>query len=409
MVPRGRKQRAEGRSARSRDGAGDRSRLQVGPDHPMTRGSLSIRLDLDGETIHGAEVRIGETHRGFEKQCESGPWLHLVPFAERTNAQSSVFAGTAVCLAIEALMEIECPERAQWLRVLTAELARVADHWSRLHRVAWQLASEGATDLALGAREHALEMLERASGARALASHSCIGGVRSDLPVGFSTICETHVAAIRRLLVNFEMLMSRSQWVRDRLEGIAPLSREECVRHSVTGPLLRAAGEPIDLRRDTPYLVYDQVDFDVPIGSEGDNFDRLLVCVEEIRQSLRIVEACVETLAVLGGGVIRATDERLSADGWTREAGKGASTADSAQIPDVQVPAGEVYVAVESPNGELGFHLVSDGTAHPRRVRCRPPSLLNLQPFPRMIESQALADLGVTLALLNAVDGEFDR
>jgi len=378
-----------------------KSVLRVGPDHPITRGAAVFDVTLVGEKIEALEIELGYAHRGFEKECESAGWGGVVPYTDRLNYNSAVLANTAYCLTVEKLLGVRCPPRAEWLRVMAGELARVSDHLARCGRVAAQLGADAAASRVRDAREFIFDALESLSGARLLPSYVRIGGVCRDLPDDFAARWPGRCDCLRRLLDDYETLANRNPIFAGRLRGSGVLSREDCIRYSVTGPILRAAGDAWDLRKETPYLVYSDLEFDVPVGSLGDNLDRLLVCLEEIRQSLGIVRQCLEVLESLGPGPIDVAQGEPTGSLEDDRAGSGPAR--------LVLPAGDVYFALESANGELGFYLVSDGSAAPCKVRCRPPSFLNLQPLPRMVESGSLADLGPTYALVNAIDGECDR
>jgi NADH-quinone oxidoreductase subunit D len=261
------------------------------------------------------------------------------------------------------------------------------------------------------ARELVWDLQEMLCGARVTSNFVRIGGVKHDMPKDFPGICREFIAKIRKLLRDFDGVITRNRIFVDRLKHTGVISREECLRYAVTGPILRSAGVPLDLRKDAPYLVYDQLDFDVPIGEVGDNYDRYLVCVEEMHQSLRIVEQCLDALERIGPGPVDVFDPRVR---WPAK-GKVFNRMEEMiqQFKSVtegpRVPAGEAYYAIESANGELGFYVVSDGTAVPVKVRCRPPSFINLAPMSRMLEGAMLADLIPTFDFINMVGGECDR
>ncbi|MBW2275470.1 MAG: NADH-quinone oxidoreductase subunit D [Deltaproteobacteria bacterium] len=380
----------------------------MGPSHPATQGSVKLRVELDGESIVGLDVEVGYLHRGFEKECESHEWHQAIPYTDRLNYNSAILSSTAFCLAAEKLLQLEAPHRARWLRVLAGELARVADHLTRCGNLCRELGAATPFQYAIAARELVWDLLEMLCGARVTSGYLRIGGVKYDLPEGFAQCCDEKLAGLRKRLADFDALVTRNRIFIDRLKGTGILSRQDCLRYGVTGPLLRATGEDYDLRKVEPYLVYPELDFDVPVGSVGDNYDRYLVCLEEIRQSLRIVEQCVDALAKIGPGPVQTRDPRV-VGGVPGE--RGGRTPGPLANPEVgpKVPAGETYHAIESANGELGFFLVSDGSASPYKVRCRPPSFLNLQPLPLMARGELLADLIPTLGLVNMVGGECDR
>jgi NADH-quinone oxidoreductase subunit D len=260
-------------------------------------------------------------------------------------------------------------------------------------------------------RELVWDLLEALCGARVTSNYVRIGGVKHAMPASFPAQCRESIAKIRTLLSDFDDLVTSNRIFVDRLRGTGVLSQEDCVRYSVTGPLLRAAGVPLDLRKDEPYLCYDRVDFDVPVGEVGDNYDRYLVCLEEIHQSLRIVEQCVAQLVELGPGPVNVTDPRVRwpAKGRVFNRMEELIQQFKSVTEGPRVPAGEGYLAIESANGELGFYLVSDGSAVPWKVRCRPPSLINLAPLEKMVKGALLGDLIPTFDFVNMVGGECDR
>jgi NADH-quinone oxidoreductase subunit D len=261
------------------------------------------------------------------------------------------------------------------------------------------------------ARELTWDLQEMLCGARVTSNYIRIGGVKHDMAQEFPAACRENIAKIRGLLKDFDGIVTSNRIFVDRLRGTGVLSKQDCIRYAVTGPMLRAAGVPLDLRKDQPYLVYDQVDFDVPVGEVGDNYDRYLVCVEEMEQSLRIVEQCLRRLEQLGPGPVNTLDPRVRwpAKGRVFNRMEELIQQFKSVTEGPRVPAGETYCAIESANGELGFYLVSDGSAVPYKVRCRPPSLINLAPMPLALKGALLADLIPTFDFINMVGGECDR
>jgi len=385
--------------------------LNMGPSHPATHGTVKFLIELDGETIVGLDIQIGYLHRGFEKECESGTWYQAIPYTDRLNYNSAIIANVGYCMAVEKLLEIDVSERCQWLRVLSSELSRLGDHLTRCGAACLELAAMTPFLYGIEARELVWDLQEMLCGARVTSNYIRIGGVKHGLPDGFSVVCTEIIGNVRSLLKDFDSVVTSNRIFVDRMKGTGILSQEDCFRYAITGPLLRAAGVGLDLRKDEPYLVYDEIDFDVPIGTVGDNYDRYLVCIEEMQQSLRIIEQCVEELDALGSGPLNSSDPRVR---WPAK-GRVFNQMEEmiAQFKSVtegpRVPRGEGYFAVESANGELGFYLVSDGSAVPYKVRCRPPSMLNLQPMPIMLKGALLADLIPTFDFINMVGGECDR
>jgi NADH-quinone oxidoreductase subunit D len=253
--------------------------------------------------------------------------------------------------------------------------------------------------------------MEALCGARVTSNYVRIGGVKHEMPPDFPARCRGAIAKIRGLLKDFDEVVTSNRIFVDRLRGTGVISREDCIRYAVTGPILRSTGEPYDLRKAQPYLTYDQIDFDVPVGETGDNYDRYLVCVEEMHQSLRIVEQALAALERMGPGPVNSDDPRVRwpAKGRVFNRMEELIQQFKSVTEGPRVPAGEGYLAIESANGELGFYLVSDGSAVPYKVRCRPPSLINLAPMAMMLKGSLLADLIPTFDFINMVGGECDR
>ncbi|MBW2316988.1 MAG: NADH-quinone oxidoreductase subunit D, partial [Deltaproteobacteria bacterium] len=385
--------------------------LNMGPSHPATHGTVKFTVELDGETVVDLDVAVGYLHRGFEKECEAGTWYQAIPYTDRLNYNSSILSNLGYCMAVEKLLGLETPERCQWLRVMSSELSRVADHLTRCGAACLEMQAMTPFIYGIEARELVWDLCEMLCGARLTSNYIRIGGVKHGMPKDFARTARANIATIRTLLADFDKVVTRNRIFVDRLKGTGILSKEECIRYAVTGPLLRAAGVPLDVRKAEPYLVYDQIDFDVPIGEVGDNYDRYLVCVEEMHQSLRIVEQCLERLEDLGDGPVNVDDPRVRwpAKGRVFNHMEELIQQFKAVTEGPRVPAGEGYLAIESANGELGFYLVSDGSAVPWKVRCRPPSLINLAPLPLMVRGALLADIIPTFDFVNMIGGECDR
>ena len=385
--------------------------LNMGPSHPATHGTVKFLIELDGETIVDLDIAVGYLHRGFEKECESGTWYQAIPYTDRLNYNSAILANIGYCLAVEKLLGLETPERCAWLRTLAGELSRLADHLTRCGAACLELQAMTPFLYGIEARELTWDLLEALCGARVTSNYVRIGGLKHDMPPSFPALCRENVAKIRGLLRDYDEVVTRNRLFVDRLRGTGVISKQDCIRYAVTGPILRAAGVPLDVRKDEPYLKYAEVDFDVPIGEIGDNYDRYLVCVEEMQQSLRIVEQCLLALERIGPGPVNVDDPRVRwpAKGRVFNAMEELIQQFKAVTEGPLVPAGEAYHAIESANGELGFYVVSDGTAVPWKVRCRPPSLINLQPMPLMLRGAMLADLIPTFDFINMIGGECDR
>ncbi len=385
--------------------------LNMGPSHPASHGTVKFVIELDGETIVDLDTQVGYLHRGFEKECESGTWYQAIPYTDRLNYNSAILANLAYCMAVEKLIGVETPERCQYLRVMAGELARIADHLTRTGAACLEMAAMTPFLFGIESRELTWDLLEMLCGARVTSNYVRIGGVKHDMPADFPGRCRDSIGKIRALMKDFDGVVTANRIFVDRMLGTGVAGKDELIAYGVTGPLLRAAGVPLDLRKDEPYLVYDRLDFDVPVGSVGDNYDRYLVCVAELHESLRIVEQCVDWLEKTGAGPVNIDDPRVRWPAKGRVFGRMEELIQ--QFKSVtegpRVPAGEAYHAIESANGELGFYVVSDGSAVPWKVRCRPPSLINLQVLPSMVRGFLLADLIPTFDFINMIGGECDR
>jgi NADH-quinone oxidoreductase subunit D len=312
-------------------------------------------------------------------------------------------------MAVEKLAAIEVTERCQYVRVLAGELSRIADHLLCIGASCLELAAMTPFLYLLEARELVWDLLDALCGSRVTTNYIRIGGVSADLPQGFAAFCRDKLDGAIKLLEDCEKLLTDNPIFRERMEGTGSLPASELIAYGVTGPLLRAAAVPLDLRRVEPYLVYDRLDFDVPVGEHGDNFDRYLVRVEEIRQSRRMALQCLEQMKP---GPVDTNDPRFRWPGKNRVFNRMEELIDQFKlvVEDSGVmPAGESYFAIEGGNGEIGFYLVSDGTGKPYKCRCRSPSFSNMHPLARMISGRQLADIIPTFDMINMIGGECDR
>jgi NADH-quinone oxidoreductase subunit D len=382
--------------------------LKMGPSHPATHGTIRINLKLDGETVQHAEVEVGYLHRGFEKECESGLYYQAFPYTDRLNYVSPIINNVGYALACEKLLGIEVPERCQYLRVIGSEISRMADHYTCLGAAAMELGAMTGFLYVMEAREHVWDVMDLMCGARVTSNYVRIGGLSEDVGPGFPAQVREKLVQAGKLQQDFEDLLLSNPIFRERMEGTGTLSSDELIALGVTGPLLRAAGVAYDVRRAQPYLVYDRLDFDVPIGEHGDNMDRFLVRVEELKQSRRMVEQCVDHLP---DGPVDIDDPHVRLSGkrkvFTRMEELIAQFKLVTEGP--RPPVGEVYQAVEGGNGELGFYLVSDGTGKPYKCRARSPSFSNTQALGRMIQGAMFADVVPTFDMVNMIGGECDR
>lgn len=383
-------------------------RVQLGPSHPATHGTVRIVLDLDGETIVNADVEIGYLHRGFEKECESGFYYQAIPYTDRLNYSSAILCNVGYCMAVEKLFGVEVPLRGQFVRVIGGEISRIADHLLCIGATALELNAFTPFLYALEARELAWDLINALCGARVTSNFVRIGGVSADLPEGFAELCQQNFKRILELVADAEGMLLENPVFRARMEGVSIMSPERLIAYGVTGPLLRAAGVDLDLRRAEPYLIYDQLDFDVPLGSQGDNLDRFLVRLTELRQSIRIVEQC---LRLIPPGPVDVDDPALRLPPKGRVFNRMEDMINQFKLvtEGPKPPPGEVYFAIESANGELGYYLVSDGTGKPYKCRARTPSFSNTQPLAEMVRGRLLADIVPTFDMINMIGGECDR
>jgi NADH dehydrogenase I D subunit len=383
-------------------------RVQLGPSHPATHGTVRILVDLDGETIVNSDVQIGYLHRGFEKECESGFYYQAIPYTDRLNYNSAILCNVGYCLAVEKLFCVETPPRCQFIRVIAGELARIADHLVCIGASALELSAMTPFLYCMEARELVWDLINSLCGARVTSNYIRIGGVSADLETGFADTARQNLKRVGELMADTENLLTENPIFRARMEGVGMLPVPELIAFGVTGPVLRAAGVDLDLRRASPYLVYDQLDFDVPLGSHGDNMDRYLVRCEEIRQSARIIEQAVR---MIPDGPVDLHDPALRFPPKGRVYTRMEELINQFKLvtEGPKPPRGEVYVGTESANGEIGFFLVSDGTGKPHKCRARTPSFSNTQPLGRMVKGRLLADVVPTFDMLNMIGGECDR
>jgi NADH-quinone oxidoreductase subunit D len=357
--------------------------LNMGPQHPSTHGVLRVILKLDGERVRDVECVIGYLHRGVEKIGENRTYTMFVPYVDRMDYISAVSNGLGFCLAVERLINVEAPARAQAARVILTELNRIASHLLWLGTHALDVGAVSPLFYTMREREEILKIFENYCGARLTTHAFRIGGLQYELYEGFEREVTRFCGYfIPKLNEYHELLTGNPIWT-GRLKGVGILNAADCKAYSVTGPLIRAAGLAWDLRKAQPYSGYERYDFDIPVGAHGDTFDRYMVRMEEMRQSIRIIEQAV---ANIPAGPIMA------------------------KVPKVlKPPPGEVYVSIEAPKGELGYYLVSDGSNLPYRVRVRPPSFLNLQSLEKMAKGALVADVVAIIGTIDIVLGEVDR
>jgi NADH-quinone oxidoreductase subunit D len=382
--------------------------INMGPQHPATHGVLRIVLELDGEIIVKAIPHIGHLHRGVEKLAESKTYHQVIPLTDRLDYTNAMGNNLAYVLAVEKLLGIEVPKRAQYLRVMMAELQRIAAHliWLGTHAL-----DIGAMTLLLynfREREDILRIFERVAGGRLTPTYMRIGGVSKDLPDGVTEKIKEFVQAFPDHIKEYETLLTKNVIWLKRTKGVGIISREDAINWGVTGPTLRGSGVKWDVRKVFPYSSYEEFEFDIPIGSVGDVYDRYIVRLREMEWSNAIAKQALERLPE---GPILTDDPRVVLPEKDMVLTDIASLIRQFKIASegFQPPKGEVYASVEASKGELGFYIVSDGSNHPFRVKIRPPSFLNLSALPKMIEGSLIADVISAIGSIDIVLGEIDR
>ena len=439
--------------------------LNMGPAHPAMHGIIRIVLELDGENVVNSEVEIGYLHRAFEKMSEQGGYLQVIPYTDRLNYVSPLINNAGYCLAVEKLFGIEVPERTKYIRVILSELSRVTDHLTCIGASTMELGAFTAFLYMIKAREFLYELIEEVTGARLTVSYMRVGGVKSDLPAGFDEKTRSAIRETRKVLKECDQLLTRNRIFVDRMKDVGVISKEDAIAYGITGPFLRSTGVDYDVRRASPYLVYDQFRFEIPVGTRGDNLDRYLCRMEEMEQSMRIVEQALEQIPAgpinvdQEGNVIPAAEavdeakmgrvEKLAGarvapdptlEGAHKDQYAGIETGEKrAVLPSkedtygnieglmnhfklimmgrgfgmgghgIRPPKGEVYFPVEGGNGELGFYIVSDGTDRPYRVRVRPPCFPIMAALPLCLNGGTVADVVPTFGSVNMIGGELDR
>jgi NADH dehydrogenase I, D subunit len=432
--------------------------LNMGPSHPAMHGVIRIVLQLEGELVKSAEMEIGYLHRAFEKHAESVTYTQVMPWTDRLNYVSPLINNFGYAMCVEKLLGVKVTERCEYIRVIMSEISRITDHLTCIGASAMELGAFTVFLYMLKAREYLYELVEDVTGARITVTYARIGGVKADLPEGFKERAFLAFRKIREVLKDCDGLLTKNRIFLDRMQGIGVISKEDALGYAFTGPMLRASGIPYDVRRAYPYSVYDQLDFEIPVGENGDNLDRYLVRMEEMQQSMIIAEQALEKIPA---GAISVDLEGKEID--------PAKTVDEAKIgrtedllekvvdvspnlegsegpqfytvnPDakevvippkqqsytnieglmnhfklvmyghgIRPPKGEAYVCVEGGNGELGFYIVSDGSDIPYRVRVRPPCFNFVAAFPRMIDGAMVADIIPTFGSINMIAGELDH
>jgi len=382
--------------------------VNIGPSHPATHGTVQIIAELDGERVVRTDVHPGYLHRGFEKECESHTWHNLIPYVDRLNYVSALINDFAYCEAVEKLMGVEITPRCRYLRTLLSEYSRIIDHITCIAAGVMEIGAMTAFLYLMTIRDYMYEHLANLTGARVTYSYGRIGGLAADLPEGWLARLEEILVQQEEFVGRVHGLMDRNRIFIDRMRNVGCLSTADAIDYGFTGPILRSTGAARDLRKDTPYLAYADLDFDVPVGIKGDNYDRYYVRMREIDESVYMIRQCVDALP---GGPINVDDRRCVLPPKHLVYTEIESLINHFKLimdgPDV--PAGDVYSAHEASNGELGFYLVSNGKGVPHKVHVRSPSFAHIGGVHKMLDGYQLADIIPTFGSINMIGGECDR
>jgi NADH-quinone oxidoreductase subunit D len=385
--------------------------LNMGPHHPSTHGVLRLVVELDGETVVNVAPDVGFLHTGIEKTMESKTYQKAVVLTDRTDYLAPLSNNLSYVLAVEKLLACEIPPRAQTARVLLVELQRISSHLVWLGTHALDLAAMSVFLYGFREREQILDIFELVSGARMMTSYFRVGGLAYDLPEEFLPTVEEFLAIMPGRVDEYEALLTGNPLWLERTVGVGAITADEAIAFGYTGPGLRAAGFPWDLRKDMPYCGYELYDFDIPIGKNGDIYDRYLVRMAEMHESVKICKQAVQRLKDLGPGPYATTDRKISPPPKSEITHSMESLIHHFKLwtEGFKPPRGDAYAAIESPRGELGTYIVSDGSPKPYRVHFRAPSFINLQALPYMAKGRLVADLVALIASMDPVLGEVDR
>jgi NADH-quinone oxidoreductase subunit D len=383
--------------------------LAMGPSHPSTHGVLRLQLELDGEIVTKCDPVLGYLHRGDEKIAENMTYNQFVPYTDRLDYLAPLANNVAYAIAVEKLAKLELPPRGQAIRVIISELARISSHLLGLGAFAMDTGAWTVFLYQFTEREKLYKLFEELTGARFTTSYTRIGGVARDLPEGWTGRVEAFCEQFLPILDEMLEMLTRNKIFMDRTVGVGVISREDAIGYGLTGPNLRGSGVPLDLRKDKPYSGYEQYDFDVPVGTKGDSYDRYLVRGEEMKQAVRIVR---QAIAKLPGGEWYAKDAvRIFAPRKEKVLTSMEELINNFMIvtEGPQMPAGEVYFEAENPKGALGFYVVSKGGGVPWRLKIRSPSFCNLSILPKVCQGNLMSDVVAILGSLDFVMGECDR
>ena len=382
--------------------------VNLGPSHPATHGTIQVIAELDGETVKKADIHCGYLHRGFEKEAEHHTYHKIIPYTDRLNYCSSLNNNFAYAATVEALLGIEITPRCKYLRTLLAEYNRIADHVTCIAATVMELGAMTAFLYLMTIRDYIFEHMNHLTGARLTYSYVRIGGMARDLPEGWLERLEEILKFYERYIERIHGLLDRNRIFIDRTRNTGVLTTEQALNWGYTGPILRSTGAAIDIRKDSPYLAYDELDFEVPVGIMGDNYDRYYVRMREMDESVHMIRQLVK---LLPEGPLNVSDHRVVLPEKQKLYCETESVINHFKLimDGIQVPAGEIYLSHETPNGELGFYLVSDGSGRPYKLHVRGPSFLHMGGMHTLLEGYQLADIIATFGSMNMIGGECDR
>ena len=384
--------------------------VNMGPSHPAMHGTVRIVLTVDGERVVKGDIQPGYLHRCFEKESEHATYTQVFPYTDRLNYVSPMINNVGWAMAVEKLFDMapRVPKRAEYIRTIVSEMSRITDHLTCCGASAMELGAFTAFLYALKAREWLYELLERVSGARLTHSYVRVGGVAHDLPPNFHDDLALLLDKLDPVLVEIETLLNHNKIFYDRMAGVGAMTKDEAIATGCVGPIARACGLDYDVRKDYPYSIYPEVEFDVPVGTHGDCYDRYLVRVEEIKQSIRILRQCLAQIPD-GPHVIDDPRVTLPPKNDTYNTIESMIRHFKHIMDGIRAPAGEAYAFVEGGNGELGFFVVSDGTGRPYKAYCRSPSFVHLSTAGKLIQGHLIADVVPIFGMINMIGGECDK
>jgi len=382
--------------------------LNMGPQHPSTHGVLRLILELDGETIVKATPDIGYLHTGIEKTMESKTYAQVIPLTDRMDYVAPLSNNLAYLLSVEKLLDIQAPPKAQFVRVILTELTRLASHLVWVGSHAHDIGAMTVLLYAFREREKLMDIFELVSGQRMMTSYFRVGGLAQDVPEGFESKVREVVNTFPDKINEYEKLLTRNRIWLNRTVGVGKISAQDAIDYGLSGPILRGCGVKWDIRKSNPYSGYDRFEFEIPTGKNGDVYDRYLVRVEEMRQSLRIVQQALEGMPE-GDFVARVPGVVLPPKEQVVSNIESLIFHFKLVVEGFCPPIGEVYHSIESPKGELGYYVVSDGSNKPYRVKVRPPCFVNLSALPKMVEGRLIADVIAVIGSIDIVLGEIDR